>query len=351
MNQSIVVAMSVPLADSLAVQTIEAFCYEGHVDGPEFWFDVSILDVVDSLWKKHIEEEVCKSVMYLAVRGHLEQHPTEFSKIRFKEHVLEPIKISGQFDWVGIDLAAAYAAPEGWISAADRKPLESDGEVFVRFTDGRIGTAWATSWHGSCTGFAQWTHPDPDESGTVEYWMKAPPIAAPTPQSQPRMLPVTPQQVEAEFKRRNDELKARGHGIDVPNDLVDFSIGAHWGIAEFCRLNSISSKVQDSDTEVDAFLAEVRAEIIRAREKFPGDRIMTIALAEEFGELCKAILEEASANVRKEAVQTATMCARLVLDGDGSVKEWRSQQGLDQLVHSVLQSSGPGTDAYDGDRP
>lgn len=82
---------------------------------------------------------------------------------------------------------------------------------------------------------------------------------------------------------------------------------------------------------VDAFLAEVRAELTRARTKFPGDRIVTIALAEEFGELCKAILDEPAENVRKEAVQTAVMAARVVLDGDGSVREWRAAKGLDQI--------------------
>lgn len=83
---------------------------------------------------------------------------------------------------------------------------------------------------------------------------------------------------------------------------------------------------------VDAFLDDVRAELIRARAKFPGDRIMTIALAEEFGELAKAVLDEPAANVRKEAVQTAVMAARIVLDGDGSVNEWRAAKGLDPLT-------------------
>lgn len=86
------------------------------------------------------------------------------------------------------------------------------------------------------------------------------------------------------------------------------------------------------DLEVDAFLADVRAELVRARAKFPGDRIMTIALAEEFGELCKAVLDEPAANVRKEAVQTAVMAARVALDGDGSVTAWRAERGLDPLV-------------------
>lgn len=90
---------------------------------------------------------------------------------------------------------------------------------------------------------------------------------------------------------------------------------------------------EEADREaVDAFLAEVRAELIRARTKFPGDRIMTIALAEEFGELAKAVLDEPSASVRKEAVQCAVMAARVALDGDGSVVEWRAAKGLDELT-------------------
>ena len=82
---------------------------------------------------------------------------------------------------------------------------------------------------------------------------------------------------------------------------------------------------------VEVFLDEIRAELKRARAKFPGDRIMGLALAEEFGELIKAMLDEPAANVRKEAIQTAVMAARVVLDGDRSVKEWRAQQGLDQI--------------------
>lgn len=89
--------------------------------------------------------------------------------------------------------------------------------------------------------------------------------------------------------------------------------------------------------DVETFLDEVRAELLRARSKFPGDRIMTIALAEEFGELCKAVLDEPAANVRKEAVQTAVMAARVVLDGDGSVTAWRAERGLDPLAAAPAQ--------------
>jgi hypothetical protein len=94
------------------------------------------------------------------------------------------------------------------------------------------------------------------------------------------------------------------------------------------------------DGGVDEFLSDVRAELIRARAKFPGDRIMGLALAEEFGELAKAMLDESAARVRKEAVQTAVMAARVALDGDGSVREWREHRGLDAIPLPTTQHAG-----------
>lgn len=63
-----------------------------------------------------------------------------------------------------------------WVSESDSKPLESDGEVFVRFSDGTFGIGWASYWHGASNDFAQWSHPDPDEDRTVTHWMKPPTI-------------------------------------------------------------------------------------------------------------------------------------------------------------------------------
>ena len=125
------------------------------------------------------------------------------------------------------------------------------------------------------------------------------------------------------------------HGYYYPKD-VDRQ--PHWQRENADLLTAkfqgwcIGSAGLAADDEIETFLAEVRAELIRARAKFPGDRIMTIALAEEFGELCKAVLDESAANVRKEAVQTAVMAARVVLDGDGSVRDWRRERGLDALA-------------------
>ena len=84
-------------------------------------------------------------------------------------------------------------------------------------------------------------------------------------------------------------------------------------------------------SEIDVFLSDVQAEFYRGRAKFPGNELKTVALSEEFGELVKAVLDETAADVRKEAVQVAAMCLRLVMDGDSSVDGWRERNGLDAL--------------------
>jgi len=74
----------------------------------------------------------------------------------------------------------------------------------------------------------------------------------------------------------------------------------------------------------DQFLAEVRAEIARARSKFPNNDLTMIALTEEVGELAKALLDESAERVRSEAVQVAAMAARVAIDGDASVIAFRA---------------------------
>lgn len=108
------------------------------------------------------------------------------------------------------------------------------------------------------------------------------------------------------------------------------------------ELDEITAVALQADP-VEDFLDQVRAELAHARSKFPGDRIMTLAMAEEFGELVKAVLDEHSSDVRKEAVQTAAMAARVVLDGDASVNDWRAAKGLDPLTGSAAAALTPGT--------
>lgn len=88
----------------------------------------------------------------------------------------------------------------------------------------------------------------------------------------------------------------------------------------------------ETDIGVDTLLEEIKAELARARAKFPGDDVTMLALMEEVGELAKATFEEPRANVRSEAIQVAVMAMRVVLDGDCTLEAWRNEKGLDPLT-------------------
>lgn len=126
------------------------------------------------------------------------------------------------------------------------------------------------------------------------------------------------------------ELRGTTHLIAIIADIREKSgVGAKPMLDELA--DAIAAEIATQARRVpgdavDDFLAEVRAEIIRARVKFPGDNLTTIALMEEVGEVAKAVLDESPERVRKEAVQVACMAARLVLDGDSSTTAYRAQR-------------------------
>lgn len=81
----------------------------------------------------------------------------------------------------------------------------------------------------------------------------------------------------------------------------------------------------------ELFVQMVVEEVARARAKFSGNTLCGLAMAEEAGELARALLTEPYRQVVREAVQVATMALRVAVEGDGSVKDWRAMRGLDAL--------------------
>lgn len=100
-------------------------------------------------------------------------------------------------------------------------------------------------------------------------------------------------------------------------------------LARIC-CDAINARATAATAE-QALAADILAELIRARAKFPGKNVTFAALVEEVGELATATFEESSDRVRKEAVQVAVMAMRMVLDGDHCFDSWRAEKGLDHL--------------------
>jgi len=80
-----------------------------------------------------------------------------------------------------------------------------------------------------------------------------------------------------------------------------------------CSEISLSSSAESPADA--AALAEVVAELRRARSKFPGNDRLFKALAEEVGELAKAMLE--GGNIREEATHVACVAIRIMTEGEG----------------------------------
>lgn len=86
----------------------------------------------------------------------------------------------------------------------------------------------------------------------------------------------------------------------------------------------------------EEFLLEVKAEIDRARSKFPAADMTNAALVEEVGELSTALMYEPWNRVIAEAVQVAAMACRLATEGDWSAKRFR-----DHKVHAIDKYGKP----------
>jgi hypothetical protein len=75
-------------------------------------------------------------------------------------------------------------------------------------------------------------------------------------------------------------------------------------------------------------MGDLAEEVCRAREKFPKNGHMLAALAEEIGELAKALLEgEPNEAIRMEALQVACVAIRIAEEGDDDYPSAKPSQG------------------------
>lgn len=83
------------------------------------------------------------------------------------------------------------------------------------------------------------------------------------------------------------------------------------------------------------FHEAVAAEVARARAKFPGNRHQYVALAEEVGEVAKALIESESPEaIYAECVQVAAMAQRVAEDGDDDFPDYEPADEAASLVES-----------------
>jgi len=73
--------------------------------------------------------------------------------------------------------------------------------------------------------------------------------------------------------------------------------------------------------DTNAALGELASEIDRARRKFPGGKLLTLALDEELGELARELLQNGNTpHARKEAIQIACVAIRIATEGCAEVE-------------------------------
>ena len=74
-----------------------------------------------------------------------------------------------------------------------------------------------------------------------------------------------------------------------------------------------------ASTLASSSITALQEQVLRGRRKFPANRLMLAALAEEVGELARALLQrKARGDVESEAIQVAAVAMRIFEEGDAS---------------------------------
>lgn len=95
----------------------------------------------------------------------------------------------------------------------------------------------------------------------------------------------------------------------------------------------IAALIQGQDASAPTarakLIADIEAEVLRARAKFPTADLRLPALMEEVGEVSRALHDEPWENVVAEATQVAAMAIRVAEEGDIAFDERRRALGLE----------------------
>lgn len=74
-----------------------------------------------------------------------------------------------------------------------------------------------------------------------------------------------------------------------------------------------------------AFIALVRDEVERSRDKYPSPEALAVGLMAEVGELAEALICKDHKSVWTEAAQVAAMALRIAVEGDPTLDEVRKR--------------------------
>lgn len=131
-----------------------------------------------------------------------------------------------------------------------------------------------------------------------------------------------------------DDTGKPGHNMRTPLGWAKSAIMGHWPVndGDICALECVFANAMSQAREEElhrraqpdsGILAEIAAEVARARALFPGSEFRLAALVEEVGELANAMLEhrlgkDTLEHIREEAVQVAAMAIRIAEEGDST---------------------------------
>ena len=100
------------------------------------------------------------------------------------------------------------------------------------------------------------------------------------------------------------------------------------------RIAELEKLLFDRSNDGD-FLTKVSVEVTKSRRKYPSPDALSLAVAEEAGEVARALTKESAERVYDECVDLAIVAMRLATEGDSFIDKYRSDRGLDNTARHI----------------